>query len=73
MCSGDDIYYVQFFHDAIESEWSAEYKLVPDEQADIESAIKSLVCIDDIIWHLLISMLQECMLDQRAVLQARRK
>lgn len=34
---------LQFFAEAIESKWEAVYKLVPDEQAQIEAAIIDLV------------------------------
>jgi molybdopterin adenylyltransferase len=34
---------LQFFADAVSSPWSAVYRLVPDEQPQIEAAIKELV------------------------------
>lgn len=34
---------MQFFHEAILSDWDCIYKLVPDEQDVIEEAIKDLV------------------------------
>jgi len=34
---------LQFFCDAIESPWTAKYRLVPDEQPQIEGAMKALV------------------------------
>jgi len=37
---------LQFFDEAIESEWQAHYRLIPDERGVIESALKELV--DDI-------------------------
>lgn len=40
---GRDSCYVQFFHEAILSDWDCIYKLVPDEQDVIEEAIKDLV------------------------------
>jgi hypothetical protein len=45
---------VQFCQDAIGSEWSVRYKLVPDEQHLIEEAIKSQVsflsCMISFCW-----------------------
>lgn len=34
---------LQFFSEAIHSPWEVIYKLVPDEQPEIEAAIKELV------------------------------
>jgi molybdopterin adenylyltransferase len=34
---------LQFFAEAVRSPWRAEYRLVPDEQPQIEAAIKELV------------------------------
>ena len=34
---------VQFLEEALESSWEAHYKLVSDEQSDIEGALKELV------------------------------
>lgn len=34
---------LQFFGEAIHSEWTAEYRVVPDEQDQIEDALKTLV------------------------------
>lgn len=36
---------LEFFREAIDSEWEAVYRLVPDEQKQIEKAIKDLVRI----------------------------
>ena len=36
---------VLFFQEAIESPWTVHYRLVPDIQAEIESALKSLVSL----------------------------
>jgi hypothetical protein len=37
------IHRVQFCQDAIRSEWTVHYKLIPDEQHEIEEAIKEQV------------------------------
>ena len=34
---------LQFCREAIQSEWTVRYKLVPDEQPQIETAIRQLV------------------------------
>ena len=34
---------LKFFHDAIQSPWQAHYRLVPDEQPQVEQAIIDLV------------------------------
>eukprot|EP00210_Caulerpa_lentillifera_P009498 g9058.t1 len=36
-------YILQFFQDSILSQWTAEYRLVPDEQDQIETVLKSLI------------------------------
>jgi molybdopterin adenylyltransferase len=34
---------LQFFHEAVQSRWSAHYRLVPDEKKEIEATIIDLV------------------------------
>jgi len=42
--SGPEI--VKFFHEAVQSQWKACYKIVPDEQDQIEESLKSMVDVE---------------------------